>query len=244
MKTRLMTGHAALALALTCFSVSTVSAQTDADTNSDAARAELRKVITGCAQGLERFLPGDYYFCSAAHDMGLGHDSLSRERLLDAARWASKPAQYVLGLTYYHGDEVPANRPLGIAWLGLAAERHTPRFEAAFAEAYAKASPEERAEANTYWLKLREEYSDRVAWPRAKRRFDYEMSRITAMASNGGSVEVHGMGPMNQYAFIRKMDDKGDEFFQGLEGTVTVGDGQMSLVPVGKLPKKTDAGTN
>jgi hypothetical protein len=33
---------------------------------------------------------------------------------------------------------------------------------------------------------------------------------------------------------MRKMTDKGDQFFSGLEGTVTVGEGQMSLEPVGK----------
>lgn len=99
----------------------------------------------------------------------------------------------------------------------------------------ANASPEERAQANTYWLKMREEYGDRVAGLRAKRRFEAEMHNVTAMSGNGSSVEATGMGPMRQFAFLRKMTDRCDEFFSGLEGTVTVGDGQMSLVPVGKL---------
>lgn len=233
--TSLMRTVRVLSLALSCVAAGAVSAQSDADTLGDAARVELRKVVTGCASGLERFLPGDYYFCAAARDMGQGHDSLSRERLRDAAYWASKPAQYVMGLMYYHGDVATLNRPLGIAWLALAAERHDRRFESAFAEAYASASPEERAQANTYWLKMREEYGDRVAGLRAKRRFEAEMHNVTAMSGNGGSVEATGMGPMRQFAFLRKMTDRGDEFFSGLEGTVTVGDGQMSLVPVGKL---------
>lgn len=233
--TSLMSTVRVVSLALCCVAAGTVSAQPDNDTISDAARVELRKAVSGCAQGLERFLPGDYYFCAAARDMGQGHDSLSRARLHDAAHWASKPAQYVLGLMYYHGDVASMNRPLGIAWLALAAERHDRQFESAFAEAYASASPDERTQANNYWVAMREEYSDRVAGRRAKRRFQSEMNSVTAMAANGGSVEITGMGPVEQFAFLRTMNDKGDEFFRGLDGTVTVGEGQMSLVPIGKL---------
>jgi len=234
LKTNLIRTVRVLSLALSCVAAGAVSAQTDTDTLGEAARVELRKVVTGCASGLERFLPGDYYFCAAARDMGEGHDSLSRERLRDAAYWASKPAQYVLGLMYYQGDKGTLNRPLGIAWLALASERHDRRFESAYAEAYTSASPEERAQATAYWLKMREEYGDRVAGRRAKRRYDAEMHAVTAMAENGGSVEATDMGPMRQFAFMRKMTDKGDQFFSGLEGTVTVGEGQMSLEPVGK----------
>ncbi|MGY3230457.1 hypothetical protein ACVWWJ_001941 [Luteibacter sp. HA06] len=244
MKTSLERTVCAMSLALFCLALSTVSAQTRADTSDDTARAELRKVVTGCAEGLERFLPGDYYFCAAARDMGEGHDSLSRDRLRDAAHWASKPAQYVLGLMSFHGDEVPLDRPLGIAWLALAAERHDHRFEGAFAEAYASASPEERAQANIYWRKMREEYGDRVAGRRAKRRFEGAMHDVSAMAQHGGMVEITGMGPMDQFAFVRKMDDKSEEFFRGLDGTVTVGEGQMSLVPVGKLADRAGTGAD
>lgn len=242
MKTSLIRTVRVVSFALSCATAGTVSAQTDTDTLGEAARVELRKVVTGCASGLERFLPGDYYFCAAARDMGQGHDSLARERLHDAAHWASKPAQYVLGVMYYHGDQGTLNRPLGIAWLALAAERHERRFESAFAEAYASASPEERAQANTYWLDMRKEYGDRVAGVRAKRRYDAEMHSITAMSANGGSVEATGMGPMRQFAFMRKMTDKGDEFFTGLQGTVTVGEGEMSLVPIGKLAEHSATG--
>jgi hypothetical protein len=200
--------------------------------SADATKARIRETIKGCAQGLERLLPGDYYFCAAARDISRGHDSLGRERLRDAAHWASKPAQYVLGLMYYNGDEGPSNRPLGIAWLALAAERHDPRFEPAFAEAFAHATPEERAQANVYWLKMREEFGDPVAGRRARRRFLAEMRNITAISVFGGSMELNGMAPMDQFAMTRKLNAAGDDFFRGMDGTVTVG--EMTLVPIGQ----------
>lgn len=240
MKTSIVRTVRVVSLALSCLAAGTVSAQADAALSDDAAKAELHQIAPSCPLGLERLLPGEYYFCAAAREMGNGHESLSHDRLRDAAGWASKPAQYVLGLMYYHGDEGTPDRPLGIAWLALAAERHEPRFETAFATAYAKASPEEREKANAYWLKLRDKYSDRVAGRRAKARFQSEMHSLYAMAENGGTIEITGMGPMNQLAFTQKMNDKSDEFFRGLDGTVTVGEGQMSLEPIGKL---ADPGT-
>jgi hypothetical protein len=206
-------------------------------TTGDPAKDEIRKTIRGCAEGLERLLPGDYYFCAAARDISRGHDSLGRERLRDAAHWASKPAQYVLGLLYYNGDEGPSNKPLGIAWLALASERHDPRFEPAFAEAYARATPDERTQANTYWLKLRDEYADPVAGKRARRRFNAEMRNITAISVFGGSMQINGMAPMDQFAFMRFMNAAGETYFRGMEGTVTVGDAQTQLVPLGQAVK-------
>jgi hypothetical protein len=242
LKTSLIKTKGLLVLALLCAVTGAVSAAGDAE--SEAAKAEMRKTIRGCAQGLERLLPGDYYFCAAARDMSRGHNGLSRERLRDAAHWASKPAQYVLGLIYYNGDEGPANRPLGIAWLALAAERHDPRFEPAFANAYAHASPQERGQANAYWLKLREDYADAVAGRRAHRRFLAEMRNITAISVFGGWMHINGLAPMDQFAFMRAMNAAGDTFFRGMGGTVTVGEGETSLVPIGKAVGYEDVKAN
>lgn len=228
-----MTKARLLGFALLCALAGSVSARTD--TTGDTAKAEIRKTIQGCASGLERVLPGDYYFCAAARDISRGHNSLGRERLRDAAHWASKPAQYVLGLLYYNGDEGPSNKPLGIAWLALAAERHDPRFEPAFVEAYTKATPDERARANAYWLTMRDEFGDPVAGRRAHRRFLAEMRNITALSVFGGSMHIAGMAPMDEFVFLRTMNAAGENFFRGMGGTVTVGDGQLSLVPLGNV---------
>jgi hypothetical protein len=218
------------------------------------AKAEIRKTIQGCAQGLERVIPGDYYFCAAARDISRGHDSLGRERLRDAAFWASKPAQYVLGLMYFNGDEGPVDRPQGIAWLALAAERHDKRFEPAFVEAYSRATPEERAKANELWLQMRNEYADPVAGQRAQRRYLAEMRNIEAATMFGGEIYVDGVTPpdapgtgefgsgegnrfgsQHDFALVKKVQQTADEYFRGMVGTVTVGQEQLTLVPLGTV---------
>jgi hypothetical protein len=246
-----------VALFVMCALAGAVSA-TDAPksfSSADDAKADLRKTIQGCAQSLERLLPGDYYFCAAARDLSYHHNERSRERLRDAAHWASKPAQYALGLMYFNGDEGPANRPLGLAWLALADERHDPRFEPAFIKAYAQATPEERAQANTYWVSLKDDFSDAVAGQRARRRYTNEMRNIEAASMFGGSIfldgitppEGPGFGQFNNgestrvsgdhgFAVTRSLNKAGDEFFRGMAGTVTVGEvTPANLVPIGQV---------
>lgn len=246
------------ALALLCSVAGAASANQTASDSSDA-KAEIRKTIQGCAQGLERLLPGDYYFCAAARDLGHGHNAASRERLRDAAHWASKPAQYALGLMYFNGDEGPSNRPLGLAWLAIADERHDPRFEGAFVQAYTQATPAERAQANEYWLTLKEDYSDAVAGQRARRRFNNEMRDIVAASMFGGSVFIDGITPpdgpgfgqfnngessrvsgSHGFAVNRTLNKQGEEFFRGMAGTVTVGEvTPANLVPIGQVVAQT-----
>jgi hypothetical protein len=246
------------ALVLLCAATGVVSAKDAASTSSDP-KAELRRTIQGCAQGLERLLPGDYYFCAAARDLGRGHNASSRERLRDAAHWASKPAQFALGLMYFNGDEGPSNRPLGLAWLALADERHDPRFEGAFVQAYTQATPAERAQANTYWLQLKEDYSDAVAGQRARRRYNNEMRDIVAASMFGGSVFIDGITPpdgpgfgqfnngestrvsgSHGFSVNRSLNKAGEDFFRGMAGTVTVGEvTPTNLVPIGQVVAQT-----
>ena len=218
-------------------------------------RAAIHNKVPYCPQGVERILPGQYYFCSAVHEYSNGHFGLARSRLRDAAYWASKPAQFVLGLMYYNGNEGPGNRPLGVAWMALSAERHDPRFEPAFTEAYVSLSPEERKQASAYWNELRPEYSDATAGRRAHRIYLYQ-TRHLGMAmgftdfifiaglgptglkptSGKGSGELPGSPGSNTERVIRHA---ADELFEGMEGTVTVGEVQPVLVPLGSVTGKT-----
>lgn len=224
-------------------------------------KALLRKVNSYCPGGIEAILPGEYYFCAAARDFGYGHTARATARLRDAAHWANKPAQYVLGLMYFNGDEGPANRPLGVAWLALAAERHDPRFEPAFAKAYLELSSAERAQADAYWRDMREEYGDSTAGRRAHRRYLAQMRNLMAASMFGGSIFIDGLSPPNgdaagtfngpgggvpgrvggQTAFSaeRMIGKAGDEYFRGMVGTVTVGEAQMNLVPIGSVLAKS-----
>ncbi|MGE7139328.1 hypothetical protein ACQKIE_17005 [Luteibacter sp. NPDC031894] len=224
-------------------------------------REVIKSTVRSCATGLERLLPGDYYFCAAVRDYGQGHDGLAAERLRDAAYWASKPAQYVLGLMYINGERGPVNRPLGIAWLALAAERHEPRFESAFTQAYLGSSAEERSQADAYWRDLRNQYADSVAGRRAHRRYLAETRMIDAATAVGGSVFIAGLSPPNgdsagqfgadgdanrvgggsSFSMNRLLARAGDDFFRGMAGTVTVGEVQTDLVPIGQVASQVAA---
>ncbi|SEP08708.1 hypothetical protein SAMN02800692_3570 [Luteibacter sp. UNC138MFCol5.1] len=207
------------------------------------------KSLMPCPGGLERFLPGDYYFCSAARSYWSGHEGLARESLKDAARWASKPAQYALGVMYFNGDHAQRNRPLGLAWLALAAERHDPSYEPAFISAFQQVTPEERAQANAYWQELKETYADAVAAPRAERRFDREYQQIAWATNFGGSVFIDGVTIPYGYGFAedaplqsgfslgRLLQSQKAIYFYGYNSHVFVGDAE--LVPIGTIAART-----
>lgn len=221
-------------------------------------KAVERETINYCPGGLERILPGEYYFCAAIRDFDHGHNSRARERLRDAAHWASKPAQYILGLMYFNGDEGPADRPLGVAWLALASERHDPRFEPAFAKAFLQLSPEERAQADVYWTTMRAEYADAVAGRRARRVYLEEMRNLEAASMFGGSIFIDGMTPpgmgdtavggqpqifegQSGFSVGRLINSSAEDLFHGMNGTVTVGEERRDLVPIGTVAAKAAA---
>lgn len=236
------------------------TAASAADTAPASPKEVIRQTVRYCATGLERLLPGEYYFCAAIRDFGKGHNDLAAARLRDAAFWASKPAQYILGLMYYNGDEGRVNRPLGVAWLAIAAERHDPKYEAAFARAYLESTPDERAQANTYWRELREQYADTRAGRRAHRRYLAEMRMIEAASFFGGSVFIAGLTPpgdpagtfgdgtdtsrvggVSAFNMTRVIKKDADEYFRGMVGTVTVGEVQPNLVPIGRVADQVKA---
>lgn len=208
------------------------------------------KSLLPCPGGLERFLPGDYYFCSAARNYWSGHPGLARESLKNAAQWASKPAQYALGIMYFNGDRAEKNRPLGLAWLALAAERHDPAYEPAFISAYKEVSPEELAQANAYWQDLKKTYGDPVAAPRAEKRFDREYAQIAWAVNFGGSIFVDGVTvPYNDamandlplqsgFTLGRMLQSQKAMYFYGYDSHVFVGDAE--LVPISQVASRKD----
>lgn len=200
-----------------------------------------------CAGGLERFLPGDYYFCSAARNYWSGNLGQARESLKSAAEWASKPAQYALGLMYFNGDRTAKNRPLGLAWLAIAAERHDPAYEPAFVSAYKQATPEELAQANVYWSQMKQKYADSVAAPRAEKRFDHEYQQLEWVSDFGGSIFVDGltmtaavrpddpgtMPTQSGFSLARLLQAQKTMYFYGYDSHVFVGNAE--LVPISQV---------
>ncbi|ODV09760.1 MAG: hypothetical protein ABT19_14350 [Rhodanobacter sp. SCN 68-63] len=179
-----------------------------------------------CVDGLERILPGDYYGCRAVYHLQRQHYCEAISMLKESAYWANKEAQHQLGLAYINGDipEVPANVPLGIAWLALARERHQPEYEHDYALAIARSTPAQRALAATTYQQLRKRYADAVAGRRATQRFNREIAGIDE-AANGGTAWISGFGPLpvRAYTISRQLHAEAESAFGGLQGSVVVG---------------------
>jgi TPR repeat protein len=164
---------ACLALAMT-----QVSARADAQ-SAPAAEGASNKAVPSdavlasgvCLIGEERVLPGDYYYCLGSVAYGEHNYQQSLRFFTTAASWASKPAQYVLGVMALHGDHQPSNRPLALAWLALAAERPNSRFKTAYDEAYAASTPGDREASRRLLASMGATYADATAAVRAEQRY-------------------------------------------------------------------------
>jgi TPR repeat protein len=237
-----------LAACLTAGTASIANAGEKPKPLPDQKQSDISEALKLCPSSLERFLPGDYYYCDAARQFWSGHDGSARESLKDAAAWANKPAQYALGIMYFNGDHAEKNRPLGLAWLALAAERHNPDYEPAFVDAYQRVSPEEMAQANAYWTQLKEKYADTVAAPRAKNRFDRAYNDIAMAVNFGGSIFIDGIAGMQMtdgvyggdaaygasgFSVGRFLQGREAVALAGWQSNVYVGDAQ--LVPIGEV---------
>lgn len=202
-------------------------ASTSPDLHQQAMDFTGGQKIINCIDGLERILPADYYGCRALYHLQREHWSSYRESLRDAAYWANKNAQYLLGIAFFNGDvgDIPANRPLGLAWLALAAERKNPDYVTAYAGAVARSSPAEKQQASKIYLKLKKDYSDKVAGTRAVQRFNHEIQPMQDAAQSGGFAYISGFGPFPEQAttVVKRLHDQAEKDFEGLMGTVTVG---------------------
>jgi TPR repeat protein len=180
-----------------------------------------------CVDGYESLLPGDYYACRARYHFARQHYGQAAEMLKEAAYWANKDAQYTLGLMYFNGDtpKIAQNRPLGIAWLALAAERKNPDYVQTYAAARLRATPAETQQASVLWQALREKYGDKVAGLRAKRRFDRNIKDMEESANEGGIAYLSGFGPFPQSAnvIVGQLHKDADQLFAGMDGVVTIG---------------------
>ena len=201
-----------------------------------------------CSISEEKFLPGDYYYCLATQSYGFQRYTQAQRYFKTAASWASKPAQYVLGVMALNGDQQPIDRPLALAWFTLAAERHQADFESAYNQLSASATPDEKT-ASDKWLKeLRLTYADDIAAPRAERRYKDGMRNITRGGysgvaclsgvlpagggpSAGSSVSNSSVACVEIKALVQTIDQAADKVFGGWSGHVTVGALQPASAP-------------
>lgn len=199
----------------------------------------------GCPAGLEGILPGIYYYCVGARDLAINRNARGVSMLQIAAAWGSKPAQYTLGVGYFNGDVAVRNRPLGLAWLGLSAERKDPYYLATFQSAWSKASPAERSRAERLWESMRPKYGDAHAAKRSERHYRYFRDQLLSGETYGAHWCIAGLtaravtppdSPMASAdaqsncntgwtgtALAKHLDKFADSLFEGLQGHVTVG---------------------
>ncbi len=144
-----------------------------------------------CVDALFYFLPGNTDYCHGIHEWARGDYDSALFDLKDAAGWANKNAQYSLGLIYYNGHHVAKNKPLGIAWLLLSAERRNPQHYVDVAvAAYRLATPDQRSQALALLKNMSPRYGDAFAAHRAKMHFRHAMARSVDTWNGGDGTEL------------------------------------------------------
>ncbi|MBD8879254.1 hypothetical protein IHE49_02030 [Rhodanobacter sp. 7MK24] len=203
---------------------------------ASSAPSDAELAGAACAIGEEQFLPGDYYYCLGTQSYGLHHFGQAQKFFATAASWASKPAQYVLGIMALDGDHQPANRPLAAAWLALASERPQSDFAAASATLDASLAPAERKATDQLLARMRPTYGDATAAVRAEKRYEQGMARLAHLTGPGGHYCMAGIttpadpsmaSTPEQCPPIQMMtkaiDQAAVKVFEGWSGHVTVG---------------------
>jgi hypothetical protein len=183
--------------------------------------------IIGLDEEESRFVPGLYYFHKGCDYYRRGQVQAAVQVWQIAAGWAMKDAQYDLGIAYFRGRGIAIDRPRGLAWLALAAERKDEAFTTSLAAAWDEATPEEHAEANAIWRDLRKRYADDVALPLAENRYRLEVSQITgSRVGMPGHVMIwtRATGRVDVAYFKSEMQERADRAFGRLPtGTVDIG---------------------
>lgn len=143
--------------------------------------------------------PGEYYFqlgVNAFYKKDYAH-AIAMYKV--AASWAYKPAEFNLGLIYFQGLGVPADKPLGAAWMSLAAERGDSRRTNQTRDLMlSKLSKSEFAKTFAIWQKLKPTYGDEVALARAKARWaQVKASKTGTRVGDGAEHLLVGGGAQN-----------------------------------------------
>ncbi len=177
---------------------------------------------------IARYLPGVSFFQKGLDAYRKGQGAAAIDAWQSSAGWAMKDAQYNLGLAYFKGSGVALDRPRGLAWLALAAERKNPTMQASLAAAWDSATDAEHQQANALWRELKKQYGDDVALPKAKKRFETEIGQIAP----NQRVVSRTMGAMDGKAYREKLEGLAEKNF----GSGTASD------PGDGTPAKNDAG--
>jgi len=175
-----------------------------------------------------RYFPGQYFEQKAQFYLKK-RDYREALRMFElGGYWANKVAQYNAGIMHFNGIGVPADKVRGAAWLGIAAEAHDDLADRALQAAYAELNQDQRDAANVLFAQLDLKYGDRVALPRALKR--YRMDAAVSLfgfgvTGPGSSATVAGARSTeeNSVTFVHRMDAQRDALIGQIRGHVTVG---------------------
>jgi TPR repeat protein len=204
----------------------------------------LATALTACASAAfaidppGRAIPGNYFEYKATFYLRNKQYRAALRMFEMSSYWANKVAQYNVGVMYFNGiGDIPADRVLGTAWLGIAAEQHGNLADAALQDAYAKLSPDEKLQADTLFRELDKKYGDAVTLPRAMKNFDEERRNVTgSRVGFVGNITVQNADGNydSGHTYYKRQDKEFEEFLNTQYGRVDIG----SVMP---LPLPSDA---
>lgn len=145
-----------------------------------------------CSPLTFRFLPGEFNYCLGRKLWERGKYPQARQMFELAAGWGSKSAQNVLGVAYFNGEGLAQDRPLGLAWLALAAERNSPRRQALYASALRKVSADERVQAERLFQDMQGTYADSIAAAQAELHYRRQLHQFRSNPVYGNGTCVEG----------------------------------------------------
>ena len=143
-----------------------------------------------------RFFPGKYFEWKAQFYLKKKDYRIALQLADLASYWGDKTAQYNLGIMYYNGIGITADKARGAAWLRIAAEAHNPLAVQMLGQANAELTPQQRASADTLWQALDKKYGDTVTLPRVRANFETERRNVTGSRVGAvGNMKVIYGGP-------------------------------------------------
>lgn len=193
------------------------------------------------------FVPGKYYFGKATFYLKNDKVPAAIDQLRVAASWGHKFAQYDLGVIYFNGLGVAANRPLGTAWFGIAAQNHGTLADQSLLQAWQMLTTEERRQASVITDQLMSNYNDAATFKRAKSRFLTDLHRMTGShLGYAGNVAVTQIGSGDGIAtdgarYVNEQRNLLDETIHGISGRVDIGNVQAIGLDGRPLPTRLDA---
>ena len=134
--------------------------------------------------------PGVKFFTLGVQAFRKGDYAHAIDMYKVAASWAYKPAEYNLGVMYFKGQGIPVDRPLGAAWMVLAAERGDAQYIKARDVMITMLSEAQFARTDGLWGELKRTYGDKVALRRAKAQWAWVKTHQTGTRVGGITGEL------------------------------------------------------